>query len=48
MSNQRPLDELLEEYKEDYSIEYCRSSDDSFEEFILHLILKTRMVNRPN
>jgi len=32
MSNQRPLDELLEEYKEDYSIEYCRSSDDSFED----------------
>lgn len=28
----RPLDELLEEYKEDNSIEYCRSSDDSFED----------------
>jgi len=29
----RPLDELLEEYKGDYSIEYRRSSDDSFEDF---------------
>ena len=29
----RPMDELLEEYKENYSIEYRRSSDDSFEDF---------------